>query len=260
MLARCGVPARDRDDVLQECLIGAVVVVREGSYRPEPGLHPRRILQRWLVGIAVHQDGRYHQKAYRRHEVAVPDPRASVTGRAPSPHGEVKARALLDLLWMVEPRERKVLILMGEGEHVSEIARSIGVPTGTAFSRLRRGRRRLAAVLKRWRRASMERPTVAADTAARAAWLYDGMAATRSSIFGSRLDFLLWNEQPLRLRREGAEHQRRLARFRDAGEHSQPPLGDLDADVVQVVLPGALDADQVVAVCGVLAPCPTPWA
>ena len=60
-------------------------------------------------------------------------------------------------------------------------------------------------------------------------------------------------DQPLRLRRDGAEHQRRLARSRDAGEHRQPPLGDLDADVLQVVLPGALDADQVVAVCGVLA-------
>ena len=57
-------------------------------------------------------------------------------------------------------------------------------------------------------------------------------------------------DQPLRLRRDGAEHQRRLARSRDAGEHRQPPLGDLDADVLQVVLPGALDADQGVAVCG----------
>ena len=55
-------------------------------------------------------------------------------------------------------------------------------------------------------------------------------------------------DQPLRLRRDGAEHQRRLARSRDAGEHRQPPLGDLDADVLQVVHPRALDADQVVAV------------
>jgi hypothetical protein len=31
-----------------------------------------------------------------------------------------------------------------------------------------------------------------------------------------------------------------------------PPLGDLDADVLQVVLAGALDADQIVAICGVM--------
>ncbi|WP_437595779.1 sigma factor-like helix-turn-helix DNA-binding protein [Sorangium sp. So ce590] len=90
--------------------------------------------------------------AYRRREVAVPDPRAYVAGWVPSPHGEVEARALLDLLWLVAPRERRVLILVGEGEQVSEIARSLGLPVGTAFSRLRRGRSRLAAVLKRWRR------------------------------------------------------------------------------------------------------------
>ncbi|WP_437535060.1 sigma factor-like helix-turn-helix DNA-binding protein [Sorangium sp. So ce726] len=53
----------------------------------------------------------------------------------------------------VEPRERRVLILVGEGEQVSEVARNLGVPIGTAFSRLRRGRKRLAHVLKRWRRA-----------------------------------------------------------------------------------------------------------
>ena len=58
-------------------------------------------------------------------------------------------------------------------------------------------------------------------------------------------------DQPLRLRRDGAEYQRRFARSRDAGEHGQPPLRDLDADVLQVVDARALDADQVVGVGGV---------
>jgi hypothetical protein len=31
-------------------------------------------------------------------------------------------------------------------------------------------------------------------------------------------------------------------------KHRQPPLGDLDADVLEVVLARALDADQVVAI------------
>lgn len=52
----------------------------------------------------------------------------------PSLHGEVEARALLELLWLVEPRERRVLILVGEGEQVSEVARCRGLPIGTAFS------------------------------------------------------------------------------------------------------------------------------
>lgn len=68
------------------------------------------------------------------------------------PHGEVEARALLKLLWEVHSRERRALILVGEGEQVSQVARILKMPIGTAFSRLRQGRKHLAHVLKRWRR------------------------------------------------------------------------------------------------------------
>ena len=44
------------------------------------------------------------------------------------------------------------------------------------------------------------------------------------------------------------EHQRALARAGDPGERRQPALRELDADVLEVVLPGALHPDQVVAV------------
>ena len=55
-------------------------------------------------------------------------------------------------------------------------------------------------------------------------------------------------DQPLRLRRDRAEHQRALARAGDAGEHRQPALRDLDADVLEVVHARALHADQIVTV------------
>ena len=58
-------------------------------------------------------------------------------------------------------------------------------------------------------------------------------------------------DQALRLGRDGAEHQRRLSRSRDASEHGQPPFGELDADVLQIVLAGALHANQVVGICWV---------
>ena len=47
-------------------------------------------------------------------------------------------------------------------------------------------------------------------------------------------------DQPLRLGGDGVEHQRALARAGDAGEHRQPALRDLDADVLEVVLPCAV--------------------
>src|SRR6185312_12843529 len=55
-------------------------------------------------------------------------------------------------------------------------------------------------------------------------------------------------DQPLRLRGDRVEHQRTLARARDAGEHSQPALRDLDTDVLEVVLARAVYTDQIMAV------------
>src|SRR4029453_11449692 len=55
-------------------------------------------------------------------------------------------------------------------------------------------------------------------------------------------------DQPLRLRGDGVEYQRALARAGDAREHRQPSLRDLDADVLEVVHPRALHPDQLVAV------------
>ena len=55
-------------------------------------------------------------------------------------------------------------------------------------------------------------------------------------------------DQPLRLRGDRVEHQRALARAGDAGEHRQPALRDLDADVLEVVHARAVHADQIVAV------------
>src|SRR5829696_3886408 len=58
-------------------------------------------------------------------------------------------------------------------------------------------------------------------------------------------------DQPLRLRGDRAEHQRTLARAGDAGEHGQPALRKLDADVLEVVHPCAVHADSIVAIGGV---------
>ena len=53
-------------------------------------------------------------------------------------------------------------------------------------------------------------------------------------------------------RRDGAENERTLPGPRDAGEDGESPLRDLDADVFEVVLSGALHPDQIVGVGGML--------
>ena len=56
-------------------------------------------------------------------------------------------------------------------------------------------------------------------------------------------------DQPLRLGRNRPEDERTLSRAGNAGEGGQPPLGDLDVDVAEIVDPRSVDADRIVAVC-----------
>ncbi|WP_159397817.1 RNA polymerase sigma factor [Sorangium cellulosum] len=88
----------------------------------------------------------------RRPELVFADPHRIAHEPAPSPHGPVEARDLLAQLALLRPRERIVLLLVGEGEQVSQVARILKMPVETAFSRLRLGRKHLAHVPKRWRR------------------------------------------------------------------------------------------------------------
>ena len=67
----------------------------------------------------------------------------------------------------------------------------------------------------------------------------DGMKPWTNALYVSLI-------MPLRLGGDRVEHERALARARDTGEHRQPALGDVDADVLQVVVSGALHTDAVV--------------
>ena len=57
-------------------------------------------------------------------------------------------------------------------------------------------------------------------------------------------------DHPLRLGRDGVEDQRRLPGTGNPGEHRETAFRKIDVHVLQVVLPGAADPDQVVGVSG----------
>ncbi|WP_437978881.1 hypothetical protein WMF11_22545 [Sorangium sp. So ce295] len=59
---------------------------------------------------------------------------------------------MLNKFRLARPRELIVLLLLliGEGEQVSQIARTLMMPTETALSRLRLGRKHLPHGLNRW--------------------------------------------------------------------------------------------------------------
>ena len=53
-------------------------------------------------------------------------------------------------------------------------------------------------------------------------------------------------DQPLAFRRDGAEDQGGLARTRNAGEDADLALGNIERDVLQIVLAGAANDDRAV--------------
>ena len=147
---RRGVLAVDVDDVTQDVLIGAIVAIAEDRYRPDPSDEQRRALRSWLCTIARHLAGRHLNLARVRLEVAV-DPLHLPERQITDMMATLDARRMLGLLGRLQPERRAVLEAVAMGWGIVEIARAIGAPEATMWTRLRLGRRDLRKVLRRMR-------------------------------------------------------------------------------------------------------------
>jgi len=144
LLRRLGVREADVDDAWQETFI----VV----HRKLPEFEGRSALRTWLSAIAIRVVIDYRNRAHRRHEQAtdeVPDRGQPAT----QDHAVLQKQrlALLDkLLRELKPEQREVLVLYEFGElPMSEVARAIGCPVQTAYSRLNAARRFLETSVRR---------------------------------------------------------------------------------------------------------------
>jgi RNA polymerase sigma-70 factor (ECF subfamily) len=148
-LRRAGTIDADLDDVMQETMIAAVVAVARGRYRPDPALPPRKVLFRWLLGIALRQLSHLQQRAYRRREVLSGAPGERCDVGSPSAEARAIARQTLRALAELDPKLRDVIALDALGWTAREIADHLGIPVGTVFTRIRAARRELARLLRR---------------------------------------------------------------------------------------------------------------
>ena len=145
---RRGVPARDVDDVIQEVVLAALVAISQNVFRPDPRIPPRVALLSWLRGITWRCSVRLMSLARVRLEVI------TKSGRLPELQGEISARddpalLILSLLRKLKPERRAVLERVALGDGMPEIARELGIPVATGWTRLRLGRRDLLAALRR---------------------------------------------------------------------------------------------------------------
>lgn len=154
VLRGLGVRATDVDDVTQDVVLGAWTSAQARRYRPDPAREPLDALRRWLFGVCRFHCTHYHERAFRRREVPVDDPWAA-TGEERVDPGHVgeridAAEALMAIVGM-PLWAREVLVLAALGHGGAEIADILGIPLGTAGSRLRLARARLARKLRRRR-------------------------------------------------------------------------------------------------------------
>ena len=140
-LRRLGVAERDREDLAHEVFFR--VHERLATYDRSRPARP------WLCAFAVRVAAEHRRRAQERNEeLGAPGDvgELAVAPDAPSDRKELAQRALeaLDL-------ERRAVLMLHDldGETVPDIARGLGVPEGTVYSRLRTARVEFTAAVRR---------------------------------------------------------------------------------------------------------------
>ncbi len=143
-LRRLGVPEGEAEDLTHEVFLNVL--------RKLDDYDPGRPLKPWLFGFVYRVAAHARRRAHRR-----PEPQADVDRTAdPSPRADElleahQARELLLRALDELPIERRAVLVLHEwdGESIPEVARALGIPVNTAYSRLRVGREELASAVKR---------------------------------------------------------------------------------------------------------------
>src|SRR5262249_30472398 len=147
-LVRLGVPSADQDDLVSEVFVRVHRALAEyDSARPA---------RPWLFAFAVRVASEHRRLARHRHEVLTEgiDDALSTSGAPDDALESERARRMVHLaLAEIDLEKRAVLVLHDLDEiPVPEIARSLGIAVGTAYSRLRAARAMFTAAVRRFRR------------------------------------------------------------------------------------------------------------
>jgi RNA polymerase sigma-70 factor (ECF subfamily) len=145
-LGRLGVEERDREDLASEVFFR--VHQRIGD------LDPTRPVRPWLFAFAVRVASEHRKRAQTRNETlgAATDAGSSAVA-TPYPQGD--DRELVHLALNSLDMDKRAVFVMHflDGFTVPEIARTLVIPLGTAYSRLRLAREVFTAAVRRIRKA-----------------------------------------------------------------------------------------------------------
>jgi RNA polymerase sigma-70 factor (ECF subfamily) len=141
-LRRLGVADRDREDLANEVFFRVYQRLHE--------LDPDRPVRPWLFAFAVRVASEHRRRAQNRFEAVGGGDDASLLAVAPPPPNADSAELVSAALETLDMDKRAVLVLHDlDGSTVPEIAVALGIPEGTAYSRLRAGREQFVAAMRR---------------------------------------------------------------------------------------------------------------
>ncbi len=137
-LQRLGVRSSDLEDLAHDVFVTA--------YRRREDRDKSRPVRPWLFGIAYRVVGNHRQKAHHKREVLKEDVETPDT--RPSPEEAVvqqqEREALLRALDVLDLKHRAVVVLHEiEGIAAPAIAKTLGIPLNTVYSRARNARHKL---------------------------------------------------------------------------------------------------------------------
>ncbi len=146
-LLRLGIPGADVEDVTHDVFLQ--VHAHLADYDPARPVRP------WLFGFAFRVASQYRRRAFRRHETSGEPDASAHPGSAPDEELAMhEDRRLILLALDAIDLERRAVLVLYELDQVpmAEIARSLGIPVNTAYSRLRLARNDFRAAVTRLRK------------------------------------------------------------------------------------------------------------
>ena len=146
VLRRLGVATRDLEDLTQQVFLQV--------HGQLPQYDVNRPLRPWLFSFAYHAAGNY--RALARHGVELSIVAPEQADSAPAADEQLILRQELELAELALSRvaiERRAVLLLHEveGHGIPDIAQTLGIPTNTAYSRLRLARQEYEAAVRRVR-------------------------------------------------------------------------------------------------------------
>jgi len=132
----------DVDDLLQEVLAGAWRSMKEGRFRPSPHRPLAEALPGWLYGVVWRYVSHYRQKAWRRNEIPVRQPRARLGRETSSLEERYAAWELLQGLDRLPRWESEILVLhYADGYDTQELSSLTKVGPRAVRLRIAKARR-----------------------------------------------------------------------------------------------------------------------